>query len=74
MLVYQSAVLEQDITVAGPITPKLFVSTTGTDSDFIVKLIDVYPQKELEERRRRAGSDVAVPQTDLQGMGTTDPR
>ena len=67
VLVYQSPVLEKDITVAGPITPKLFVSTTGTDSDFIVKLIDVYPQKELEERRRRPAGDVAVPQTDLQG-------
>ena len=45
----------------------MFVSTTGTDSDFVVKLIDVYPQKELEERRRRAAGDVGVPQTDLQG-------
>jgi putative CocE/NonD family hydrolase len=67
VLVYQSPVLEQDVTVAGPIRPKLFVSTTGTDSDFIVKLIDVYPQKELEERRRRPAGDVGVPETDLQG-------
>jgi uncharacterized protein len=34
--------LTEDITIAGPISPKLFVSTTGTDSDFVVKLIDVY--------------------------------
>jgi putative CocE/NonD family hydrolase len=43
VLVYQSEVLEEDITIAGPVTPKLFVSTSGTDSDFVVKLIDVYP-------------------------------
>jgi putative CocE/NonD family hydrolase len=42
--VYQSDVLTSDITLAGPITADLFVSTTGTDADFIVKLIDVYPQ------------------------------
>jgi hypothetical protein len=43
VLVYQTEELQQDITVAGPISPDLYVSTTGTDSDFVVKLIDVYP-------------------------------
>jgi hypothetical protein len=43
VLVYQTPVLEEDVTIAGPISPKLFVSTSGTDSDFDVKLIDVYP-------------------------------
>lgn len=43
VLVYQGPVLEGDITVAGPIRATLNVSTTGTDSDFIVKLIDVFP-------------------------------
>lgn len=43
VLVYQTEVLDQDITIAGPVAPRLFVSTSGTDSDFIVKLIDVYP-------------------------------
>ena len=42
VLVYQSEALEKDVTIAGPITPHLQVSTTGTDSDFVVKLIDVY--------------------------------
>jgi len=67
VLVYQSEVLDQDVTIAGPVKPKLFVSTTGTDSDFVVKLIDVYPQKEVEERHRRGEKDVAVPETDLAG-------
>ena len=43
VLVYQTPVLENDITIAGPVSPALRVSTTGTDSDFVVKLIDVYP-------------------------------
>lgn len=45
VLVYQTDVLETDVTVAGPIVPSLHVSTTGTDQDFIVKLIDVYPDR-----------------------------
>ncbi len=36
--------LEEDLTVSGKITANLFASTTGTDSDWIVKLIDVYPE------------------------------
>jgi hypothetical protein len=43
VLVYQTDPLEEDITIAGPVSPKLFVATSGTDSDFVVKLIDVYP-------------------------------
>ncbi|MDH5705998.1 MAG: CocE/NonD family hydrolase, partial [Candidatus Aminicenantes bacterium] len=43
VLVYQSDVLTEDITIAGPVIASLFVSTTGTDADWIVKLIDVYP-------------------------------
>jgi len=43
VLVYQTEPLDHDVTIAGPITPALSVSTTGTDSDFVVKLIDVYP-------------------------------
>ncbi len=43
VLVYQTAALTEDVTLAGPLVADLFVSTTGTDADFIVKLIDVYP-------------------------------
>ena len=67
VLAYESDILEKDVTIAGPVAPKLFVSTTGTDSDFVVKLIDVYPQKEPEERRRHSVNDVGVPETDLAG-------
>jgi len=43
VLVYETEPLEEDVTIAGPITASLHVSTTGTDSDWVVKLIDVYP-------------------------------
>jgi putative CocE/NonD family hydrolase len=43
VLVYESEVLPEPVTVAGPITATLYVSTTGTDSDFVVKVIDVFP-------------------------------
>jgi uncharacterized protein len=43
VLSYESNVLEHDITLSGPITANLFVSITGTDADFVVKVIDVLP-------------------------------
>lgn len=43
VLSYQTPVLEEDLTVLGPIKVELHVSTSGTDSDFVVKVIDVYP-------------------------------
>jgi putative CocE/NonD family hydrolase len=43
VLVYLGKVLKKEITIVGPIEVDIFVSTTGTDSDWIVKLIDVFP-------------------------------
>jgi uncharacterized protein len=43
VLVYKSEVLDRDVSVFGPVSIDLKVSTTGTDSDFDVKIIDVYP-------------------------------
>jgi uncharacterized protein len=43
VLVYESEPLDDDLTIAGPVSPKLKVASTATDSDFVVKLIDVYP-------------------------------
>lgn len=45
VLVFESDVLEQDVTIAGNIMADLFVSSSGTDADFIVKLIDFHPFK-----------------------------
>ena len=44
VLTYTSAPLDQDLVVTGPVTAKLWASSSGTDSDFIVKLIDVFPE------------------------------
>ncbi len=44
VLVYRSAVLTEDVTVRGPIGVSLHVATSGTDSDFIVKVLDEYGQ------------------------------
>jgi hypothetical protein len=43
VLVYETEPLEEDLTLVGPIKTVLHVSTTGTDSDWVVKVIDVYP-------------------------------
>ena len=43
VLVFQTEPLEADLTVAGPLRPELFVATTGTDADWVLKLVDVYP-------------------------------
>lgn len=46
VLVFQSDVLTEDVTVSGEIMAKLKVATTGSDADWVVKLIDVYPGDE----------------------------
>jgi hypothetical protein len=43
VLVYETPVLQQNVTVVGPITASLYASTSGTDSDYVVKVIDVFP-------------------------------
>jgi hypothetical protein len=44
VLTFVSAPLDHDVTVTGPLAADLFASSSGTDSDFTVKLIDAYPQ------------------------------
>ncbi len=43
VMVYESDVLTEAVTLTGPLVADLFVSTTGTDADYVVKLIDVFP-------------------------------
>ncbi len=43
VMIYQTEILTEDITLVGPLDINLFVSTTGTDADFVVKIIDVFP-------------------------------
>ena len=65
VLVYESDPLEDDVTIAGPVVPHLEVSSSNTDSDFVVKLVDEYPP-DYDEPVQRDGSqspplDVALP-------------
>jgi putative CocE/NonD family hydrolase len=44
VLTFVSAALDHDLTITGVLAADLFASSSGTDTDFVVKLIDVYPQ------------------------------
>jgi putative CocE/NonD family hydrolase len=43
VLTYETGTLDADVTLAGPLTARLWVATTGSDADFVVKLVDVHP-------------------------------
>ncbi len=43
VLTFQTDPLTEDVTIAGPVSPALHVATSGTDGDWVVKLIDVFP-------------------------------
>ena len=44
VLSFSTASLDHDLTVTGPLAADIYASTSGTDTDFVVKLIDVYPE------------------------------
>jgi uncharacterized protein len=73
VLVYETPVLQEDVTIAGPVSPKLYVSTSGTDSDWDVKLIDVYPtdypDSKLDQPKDEKGRhrDDVLPPTFIMG-------
>jgi putative CocE/NonD family hydrolase len=62
VMVYQTDTLSEDITFTGPLTADLFVSTTGTDADYIIKLIDVFPP----DTKAAPDQDIKVPLGDYQ--------
>ncbi len=57
VLVYRTAPLEGDLTLAGPLTARLWVATTGTSADWVVKLIDEYPPRLPGFEPNLGGSD-----------------
>ncbi len=59
VLSWVTETLQEDITVTGDIVAHLFASTSGTDSDWIVKLIDVYPE-EYPKQRSMGGYQLMV--------------
>lgn len=62
VMVYESDVLTEPVTLAGPIVADLFVSTTGTGADYVVKLIDVFP----DSLRDYPTNDKSVPMAGYQ--------
>ena len=64
VLVYETEPLTEDVTVVGPVKPRLKISSTGTDADFDVKLIDVYPDNspdaENDEGKHKLGTPPVV--------------
>jgi putative CocE/NonD family hydrolase len=62
VMVYQTNILDEDITFTGPVAADLFVSTSGTDADFVVKLIDVLPA----DTKAPDSADIKVPLGDYQ--------
>ncbi len=71
VLVYQTAPLPADTTLAGPLHVDLHVSTTGSDADFIIKVIDVFPDSTPgavdEGRRPLAGYQMLVRHEAMRG-------
>jgi hypothetical protein len=66
VLTLQTEPLHQDLRIAGDIVAELFASTTGTDSDWVVKLIDVYPENYPEDAKL-AGYELMVADEILRG-------
>ncbi|MDP4207061.1 MAG: CocE/NonD family hydrolase [Bacteroidota bacterium] len=58
VLVFQTDTLKEDLTIAGPLTADLKVAISGTDADFVVKLIDVFP--DYFEYPQKTGANAPV--------------
>lgn len=58
VLVYETNPLEEDVTLIGGINATLFVSTTSTDADWVVKIIDVFPDDEMNPKPNPKGIEM----------------
>jgi putative CocE/NonD family hydrolase len=63
---WQTDILDEDLTIDGDVTAHLFASTTGTDSDWIAKVIDVYPETYPEDPKM-AGFQLMIVEEILRG-------
>ena len=66
VLTWKTEPLTEDLAVAGDIVAHLFASTSGTDSDWIVKLIDVYPE-EYPKDEKMGGYQLMIADEVLRG-------
>jgi len=65
VLTYQTDPLSEELTLAGPMTADLFVSTTGTDADFVVKVIDVAPESGANGGVEKAGGQQTLVRAEI---------
>jgi uncharacterized protein len=72
VLTYTGEVLTQPVRIAGQPVAHLFASTTGTDSDWVVKLIDVYPD-EVPGQVELGGYELPIAMDILRGRYRDDP-
>lgn len=66
VLTWQSDTLTENLTVTGSIVAHLFASTTGSDADWVVKLIDVYPDK-MNSNLKMSGYELMIASEVLRG-------
>jgi putative CocE/NonD family hydrolase len=59
VLTFQTDTLTHDVTITGDVMAKLYAATTGTDADWVVKLIDVYPQ-EYKKEPKMSGYELMI--------------
>jgi len=59
VLTWQTDTLTKDVTITGDVTAKLYAATSGSDADWVVKLIDVYPQ-EYKKEPKMAGYELMI--------------
>lgn len=67
VLVWQTEPLTEDLTIAGDVAARLFVSTTESDADWIVKLIDVYPDAPVKDTPELSGYELMIGADVLRG-------
>ncbi|WP_103071405.1 CocE/NonD family hydrolase [Aquimarina sediminis] len=77
VLVFETSVLTEDITLSGEVLAKLKVATTGTDADWIVKLVDVHPNdvkdtQETQEYLKMANYHMMVRSEVMRGRFRND--
>jgi putative CocE/NonD family hydrolase len=70
VLSWQTPPLTEDVTIAGDVTAHLCASTTGTDADWVVKLIDVYPDS-VQDAPRMGGYELMVAEDIMRGRYRT---
>jgi len=63
---WTSAPIEQDVVIAGNVVARLFTATTGTDADWVVKLIDVYPDR-VKDDEKMGGYELMVSSEIMRG-------